>query len=176
MNPIWVRFSLAEEDYRRVRGAERATRVQLLGDDGKVQAEGRLNFSGSTVDARSGAVQLRAEFSNPGQRLMPGQFLKVRVLAGERSAMRVPQAAVLQAEQSRMVMTVGPDDKAVPKPVQVGGWVEGDVIVTSGLAEGDRVVVDNLIKVRPGAPLQPHAPGAAPAPPGPAAPDDKAGK
>jgi membrane fusion protein (multidrug efflux system) len=170
VDPIWVLFPLAEGDYREVRGAQRNARVQMVDENGKVVDDhGRLNFASTTVDTKTGAVQLRAEFPNPKARWLPGQFVKVRVLAGEQSAMLVPQGAVMQTEQARMVMTVGPDNKVVPKPVQTANWIGTDVIVTSGLAEGDRVIVDNLAKVRPGASVDPHAPGQAPAPP-PAAP------
>ena len=165
VNPIWVLFPLGESDYKEVRGAERSARVQLVDDKGKVVAEGKLNFASTTVDLKTGAVQLRAEFPNPGTRWLPGQFVKVRILAGEQDAMLVPQAAVLQTEQARMVMTVGPDNKVVPKPVQTANWIGNDIIVTSGLKDGDRVIVDNLVKLRPGAPVAPHAPGQAPAAP-----------
>jgi membrane fusion protein (multidrug efflux system) len=164
VNPIWVRFPLAESDFKRVRGAERETKVQLIDEAGKIVADnGRLNFTSSTVDPKLGAVQLRAEFPNPQMKWLPGQFAKVRILAGQQEAMLVPQGAVLQSEQSRMVMTVGPDSKVVPKPVQTANWIGNDMVVTGGLAEGDRVIVDNLMKVRPGATVQPHAPGEAPA-------------
>jgi len=169
VNPIWVRFPLAEADFKRVRGAERETNVQLVDETGKIVADrGRLNFTSSTVDPKLGAVQLRAEFPNPQMKWLPGQFAKVRILAGQQEAMLVPQGAVLQSEQSRLVMTVGPDNKVMPKPVQTANWVGTDMVVTGGLAEGDRVIVDNLMKTRPGAAVQPHAPGEAPAAPAPA--------
>jgi membrane fusion protein (multidrug efflux system) len=162
VNPIWVRFPLAESDYGRIRGAERQAKVQIVGDDGAVLADnGRLNFAGTTVDAKTGAVQLRAEFPNPGVRWFPGQFAKIRVLAGEQNAMLVPQSAMLQNDQSRIVMTVGPDGKVVPKPVQTANWIGQDAVVIGGLAEGDTVIVDNLIKVRPGAVVQPKGPAQA---------------
>jgi membrane fusion protein (multidrug efflux system) len=163
VHPIWVLFPLAEGDYKRVRGAERQARVQIVDQQGKVVADnGKLNFAGTTVDQKTGAVQLRAEFPNPRTRWLPGQFARLRILAGEQEAILVPQAAVVQTEQARMVMTVGADNKVVPKTVETANWVGGDVIITGGLADGDRVIVDNLSKVRPGAPVQPHAPGAAP--------------
>jgi len=162
VNPIWVRFPLAESDYGRIRGTERQAKVQIVGDDGAVLADnGRLNFAGTTVDAKTGAVQLRAEFPNPGVRWFPGQFAKIRVLAGEQNAMLVPQSAMLQNDQSRIVMTVGPDGKVVPKPVQTANWIGQDAVVIGGLAEGDTVIVDNLIKVRPGAVVQPKGPAQA---------------
>lgn len=163
VNPIWVRFPLAESDFSRVRGGARNARVQIVGDDGSVVADGgRLNFSGTTVDPKMGAVQLRAEFPNPGTRFLPGQFVKVKIMAGEQTAILVPQTAVLNSEQSRIVMTLGPDNKVTPRPIQTASWLGSDIIVTGGLKEGDPVIIDNLVKLRPGATVQPHAPGEAP--------------
>ena len=164
VNPIWVRFPLAEPDYNRIRSATgRNAHVQLVGDTGDVLADnGKLNFTGTTVDPKLGAVQMRAEFANPGAKWLPGQFLKVKVMAGEQRAILVPQTAVLNSEQSRIVMTVGPDNKVAPRPIQTSSWLGGDIIVTGGLKEGDTVIVDNLVKLRPGATVQPHAPGEAP--------------
>ncbi len=159
VNPVWVRFPLAEGDFNRIRGARQASRVQLLGTDGAIAADnGRLNFAASTVDAKTGAVQLRAEFANPTLKWLPGQFAKVRILAGEQTAFLVPQAAVSQAEQTRMVMTVGPEGKVVPKPVQSSGWFGTDAIIVGGLNEGDMIIVDNLVKVRPGMTVQANVP------------------
>jgi membrane fusion protein (multidrug efflux system) len=150
-HPVWVRFSLAEADYNKVRGHEKGARVQLVAADGTVAADnGRLNFAAATVDARQGAVQMRAEFPNPNRRWMPGQFVKVRVLAAEQSAIVVPQAALVQNAQSRAVMTVDAEGKVVQKPVQLGGWIGADAIIEGGLKEGEMVIVDNLVKVRPG--------------------------
>jgi len=159
VNPVWIRFSLSSNDYEHVRGNEKRARVQIIAEDGSVSADnGKLNFAGSTVDPRMGAVQLRAEFPNPVNRWMPGQFAKLRILAGEQNGMLVPQVAILQGDQSRLVMTAGQDNKVTQKPVQVSGWVGSDAVVTSGLAEGDMVIVDNLVKLRPGAVVQPMGP------------------
>ena len=181
VNPIWVRFSLAEADFNRIRGAARSARVNLLDDKGQLAAEnGRLNFAGSTVDAKLGTVQLRAEFANPVLRWLPGQFAKVQILAGEQEAFLVPQAAVVQTEQARLVWIAGADGNATMKPIQTANWIGSNWVVTGGLNAGDSVIVDNLMKLRPGAAVQPHAPGAAPqgapgAPPPSAAPADKKG-
>ncbi len=155
-DPIWVRFSLAESDFQRVRGNERKAKVQLVAADGTVAAaNGKLNFAGSTVDERQGAIQMRAEFTNGGQKWMPGQFLKVRILAAEQVAILVPQSAVQQNEQSRVVMTVGPENKVLPRNIQVAGWIGSDTIVAGGLKEGELVIVDNLVKLRPGTQVAP---------------------
>ena len=165
VNPIWVRFSVAEPDYNRVRGAERYARVQIVSDsDNKILADnGKLNFTASTVDTKLGTVQLRAEFPNANLKWLPGQFVKVRVLAGEQDAILVPQQAILQNEQSRIVMTAGPDGKAASRSVKIANWIGSNAVVTSGLADGDVVIIDNLVKVRPGSLVAPHEPGAAPA-------------
>ena len=164
VNPIWVRFSLAESDFERIRGAEKTARVKLLNQDGTVAAEnGRLNFAGSTVDPKLGTVQLRAEFANPQLKWLPGQFVKVEILAGEQTAFLVPQSAVVQTEQARMVWVVDADAKAAMRPVKTANWIGTDWVVTGGLQAGDAVIVDNLMKLRPGAAVQPTPRGEAPA-------------
>ncbi len=168
VNPIWVRFSLAEQDFNAIRGSERTSKVQLVANDNTVAADnGKLNFSASTVDPRLGTVQLRAEFANPTGRWLPGQFAKVRILAGEQQAILVPQAALLQNDQSRIVMIVGPDGKAQSRPVTVANWLGSNAIITAGLKDGDQVITDNLVKVRVGTAVQPKDGSAAP--PAPAA-------
>ena len=169
VDPIWVRFSLAEPDFERMRGTEKRTQVQILAQDGTISAEnGRLNFASSAIDAKLGTVQLRAEFPNPRQKWLPGQFVKVRILAGEREAFLVPQAAVVQTAQARLVWVAEADGKATPRPVETAGWSGANWIVTGGLKPGEAVIIDNLIKMRPGAIVKLHAPGAGPAqaPPG----------
>lgn len=159
VNPIWVRFSLAEQDFNRIRSAaEHGARVQIIGNDNAVLADnGKLNFLASTVDPRLGTVQLRAEFPNPSLRWLPGQFARMRILAGTQDAILVPQAAILQNEQSRIVMVVGPDGKAQSRPVTIANWLGSDAIITSGLKDGDQVITDNLVKVRVGTLVQPKS-------------------
>jgi membrane fusion protein (multidrug efflux system) len=171
INPIWVRFSLAEGDYERIRGAEKTAKVEIRSQDGSLAVtNGRLNFSGSTVDSKLGTVQLRAEFLNPTGKWLPGQFAKVHILAGEQEGYLVPQAAVVQTEQAKLVW-VAEDGKANMRPVQTANWIGSNWVVTSGLKPGDAVITDNLMKLRPGAAVQPHAPGAGPQqPPGAGAP------
>jgi len=166
VNPIWVRFSLAMSDFERIRGAEKRMQVTLLNDTGSgagsvAARNGRLNFTGSAVDPKLGTVQLRAEFANPTLKWLPGQFAKVQIFAGEQEAFLVPQAAVMQTEQARMVWIAEADGKATMRPVQTANWIGGDWIVTGGLKPGDAVIVDNLMKLRPGALVQPHPPAAA---------------
>jgi membrane fusion protein (multidrug efflux system) len=154
-DPIWVRFSLSEPEFARLRGAGRSAAVSLLMADGSTfPAAGRINFAGAVVDGRLGTVQVRAEFPNPGLALLPGQFARARVQAGEQDGVLVPQRAVLRNEQGSFVWVIGADGKAQPRPVVTAHWVGPDWVIREGLATGDRVIVDNLIKVRPGMAVQ----------------------
>ena len=164
VNPLWVRFSLAESDFERIRGAARNAQVQILKQDGSIAADnGRLNFAGSTVDPKLGTVQLRAEFSNPQLKWLPGRFVKIRILAGVQEAFLVPQAAVMQTEQARMVWIVEADGKVSMRPIQTANWIGNNWVVTGGIKAGEHIVIDNLMKLRPGAMVQPNAAPAAPA-------------
>jgi membrane fusion protein (multidrug efflux system) len=155
VDPLWIRFSIAEADFERIRDSAGTTQVNIVDSHGAVApGNGRLNFTGSSVDPKIGTVQLRAEFANPDLRWLPGQFVKVRVLAGAQDAFLVPQAALTQTERERTVWIAGADGKAVQRPVQATTWLGSDWIVTGGLAPGDLVIVDNLMKLRPGAAIE----------------------
>jgi membrane fusion protein (multidrug efflux system) len=99
---------------------------------------------------------MRAEFLNPSNQILPGQFLKIRLTTGKQeNVFLVPQAAVIQNERGFIVWTVGADNKVVPTPLKMGTWLGKNWIVQSGLKQGDRVVIDQIIKIRPGAVVAP---------------------
>ena len=155
-DPIWVRFSFSETELARLRSGK-AGAVKLLSAEGQpLGTSGKLNFEGSTVDPQLGTVQLRAEFANPDLAILPGQFVRAQVNAGDERAYVVPQAAVINGERGKAVWTIK-DGKALPAPVEVGAWVGNGWAVRKGLNEGDTVIVDNLLKLRPGAPVAPQA-------------------
>lgn len=163
VDPIWVGFSLAEADFERIRGSAQSAEVSIVQSDGSIGAShGRLNFTASTVDPKLGTVRLRAEFPNRELKWLPGRFLKVRIAAGGQDAFLVPQSAVTQTEQTRTVWVAGPDGKANPRPVQTANWLGNDWIVAGGLNPGDLVIVDNLMKLRPGVAVQPRPAEASP--------------
>jgi membrane fusion protein (multidrug efflux system) len=156
-DPIWVRFALSEAEFANLRNRESKHRpeVKIETADGKAYpATGRLNFAGSTVDASLGTVQMRAEFANPRLQILPGQYVRVRVIAGRQQAIVVPQSAVLQNESGRFVWVVGPENKAAPRPIRAGDWLGADWVVLEGLKPGESVIVDNLVRLRPGTPVQ----------------------
>jgi membrane fusion protein (multidrug efflux system) len=175
-DPLWVRFSLSEPEYARLRaGLGEKSRVSVRESAGQGGREaggttptgaasspsGKLNFTGSRVDPQLGTVQLRAEFANPDSRLLPGQYLRLAVQIGETDAILVPQSAVQQGDRGSFVWVVGDDDTVSPRPVKTGEWVGRDWVVREGLKAGERVAVDNLIRLRPGAKVAPKPPAPA---------------
>src|SRR5688572_21783425 len=155
-DPIWVRFSLSEAEFARLRGSDRKE-VEIgveLADGKPYEHKGKLNFAGSTVDANTGTVQMRAELPNPKQQLLPGQYVRVRMVAGSQQAIVVPQSAVMQNDTGRFVWVAGDDGKAVARTIRAGQWVGENWVVLDGLKAGDAVIVDNLARLRPGTPVQ----------------------
>jgi len=164
LNPMWVRFSLGESDLAKFPGgrvsAKDVSGVQLVQANGAIYGKpGKLNFLASNIDTTLGTQALRAEFSNPDNQLLPGQFVRIRLLTGERDGVfLVPQSAVLQTEQGALLMLADAENKVAPRPVQAGEWLGKDWVILGGLKAGDKVIVDNLMKLRPGAPVAPHPP------------------
>lgn len=179
-DPMWVRFSISESEAAKLPGGrltpKTVTGVEMVLPDGSIYpVTGKLNFLASTIDPTLGTQQLRAEFPNKDGSLLPGQFVRIRLLAGEKAdVFLVPQSAVIQSEQGNLVMTADSENKVAPRPIKTGDWFGKDWVVLGGLKAGDKVIVDNLMKLRPGAPVAPHAPGEQPGAPGAAPAKDAA--
>jgi membrane fusion protein (multidrug efflux system) len=157
-DPLWIRFSLSESEFARLRSYEAKEKekiqVRIEAADGtQFPAPGQVNFAGSTVDSSTGTVQMRAEVPNPRLALLPGQYLRVRVIAGSQQAIVVPQTAVAQNQAGRFVW-VAVDGKATQRQIRAGDWLGGDWVVLEGLKPGDTVILDNLTRLRPGAAVQ----------------------
>ncbi len=167
VDPIKVRFALGDLDASAIPGgrfdARKVRGVEIVLPDGTTyEKKGALDFAATQIDPKLGTRQLRAAFANPETVVLPGQFVKVRLEVGTRDGVfRVPQGAVIQTDQGFIVMTVGEGDKVAPRPVQAGNWEGRDWIITGGLKAGDKVIVDNLIKLRPGMLVKPMPPAPA---------------
>ncbi len=137
-------------------------------EDGRVYGRtGKLVFSDVRVNAQTGTSDARAELPNPALEVRPGQFVRVVLKGALRpNAVTVPQRSVMEGPQGKLVYVVGKDSKAEPRPVTVGEWTGKDWVILSGVNAGDKVIVDGLVKVFPGAPVQVGDPAAA-APGGP---------
>jgi membrane fusion protein (multidrug efflux system) len=153
------------------RAGENGVPVQLVLEDGSLYgSEGKLAFSEVTVDPGTGSVTLRAVFSNPKGELLPGMYVRARLAQGTRDdVFLLPHAAVTRDPKgTASVMAVNAQSQAEVRPVKVAQSLGDRWVVTEGLAAGDRVIVEGLQRVKPGAPVQPQDTPAQPAPAAPA--------
>ena len=119
---------------------------------------GRLQLIDNHVEAASGTVRVRAVFANPNGTLMPGQFARLRLgQVKAEPALMVDERAIGTDQDKKFVLVVGADDRVAYRPVTLGASLEGLRIVTAGLTAGERIVVNGLQRVRPGALVKPEA-------------------
>jgi len=119
--------------------------------------EGRLQLVDNQVDAKSGTVRARAVFDNKDGQLMPGQFARIRMgQATQATALLVNERAVGTDQNKKFVMVVGADNKAAYREVTLGASVNGLRVVKGGLVANERIVVNGLQRVRPGALVAPQ--------------------
>lgn len=139
------------------RSGEGAALAQVLLEDGApYQRDGKLLFSGVTVDPSTGQVSLRAEFPNPDEVLLPGMYVRVRLEQGvDNHALMVPTQAIQRTGDGLSSLMLVKDGKVAATAVAVGPQVKGQTIITKGLNSGDTVVVEGFQKIRPGAAVQP---------------------
>jgi membrane fusion protein (multidrug efflux system) len=164
LDPIFVDLAMSDNDRVRYEDDVRSGRITpparenyrvqlVLSDSSTYEYEGRINFADMRIDQETGSLRLRTEFKNPRRRLLPGQFVRARILGATRNdAVLVPQTAVQQALGRQFVYVVV-GDTAKSRDVVTGSWVGQDWVVEKGLQAGDKVIVDNLQRVRPGSPV-----------------------
>ncbi|HLS83330.1 MAG TPA: efflux RND transporter periplasmic adaptor subunit [Arenimonas sp.] len=112
--------------------------------------EGRVTTVDSRVDPVTRAVTVRAELPNPDRALRPGMLLTLRLFQPERRTLVIPEIAVTQIARDAHVFRVREDGTVEQVPVRLGARRSGEVEVTEGLSAGDRIVVDGVVKLRPG--------------------------
>ncbi|WP_245924401.1 efflux RND transporter periplasmic adaptor subunit [Nitrospira lenta] len=167
LNPMYVNAS-APEAFVLKRGRERASnRIQgaslyelrgvITFTDGSVYPhEGKLDLLEVGARSATGTRDFRVAFPNPDSALFPGQFVKIRILGSVRTGViLVPQSAVQQGPKGSIVFVVGADNKVEIRPVQATSWRGSQWSIEEGLRDGDRVVVEGLHLITPGAPVNP---------------------
>jgi membrane fusion protein, multidrug efflux system len=168
LDPIYFVFEASEADYLRYsrlaaaggressRGAPTPVEINLS-DETNWPHRGVMNFVDNRLNSRAGTIRGRAILGNANMFLTPGTFGRGRLYGGDIDAVLIPDQAVSSDQASKVVMTVGPDNKIVPKPVMLGPMAEGLRIITSGLAATDQVVISGIANpfVRPGAVVDP---------------------
>ncbi|CAM3524520.1 efflux RND transporter periplasmic adaptor subunit [Paracidovorax anthurii] len=163
MNPIWVAFSVPQDQLPAVtvQSRARALKVQaLLRDRSKVLADGELEFVDSQVSPAAGQVQLKARFANAERSLWPGQLVSIRMLlANEAGATVVPQEAVQQGPKGAFVYVVDGAHMAQARQIDAGPAAQGLQWVRKGLQPGEVVVTQGQYRIAPGVPVTTAAAG-----------------
>ena len=170
LDPIYFVFDGSEADYLHYsrlnsegqrpssRKAPNPVRVQLADETGWPHA-GHMDFVDNEVNARSGTIRGRALLDNHDLFLTPGTFGRLQLYGEKVDALLVPDEAIVSDQASKVMFTVGPDNKIVSKPVTLGGFALGLRVITAGLQRSERVVINGLANpfVRPGAVVAPEA-------------------
>ena len=138
----------------------------MLLDGSTYPHEGVLDLMEPGLRTETGARVVRITISNPKRELLPGQFVKVKFKGDTKpNVVLIPQRAVLQGPQGPFVYIVGPDEHVEMRPVQASIWQGDQWLIDQGIKAGDRVVVNGLMKIGPGAPVKAVPLGEAPPPP-----------
>jgi membrane fusion protein, multidrug efflux system len=170
LDPVYVDFTQSSTELIRLRRllaagqlespAPGEAAVRMLMDDGsEYPHKGRLLFSEATVDQTTGQVTLRAELPNPDGDLLPGMYARVLIEQGiEPNAVAIPQQAIQRDTGGRsQVYVVNGENAAELRTVRTGRTIGNRIVVSEGVAMGDRVIVEGFQKVRPGAPVEAEA-------------------
>jgi membrane fusion protein, multidrug efflux system len=121
-----------------------------------------MDFVDSVIDRSTGTIRGRAVFDNPNSIFTPGMFARVRVPGSAAySALLVPDTVIGSEQVRKFVLVVGPDNKVVPKYVTLGQLSDGLRVIRDGLNADDRVIMNGLMRVRPGMVVTPVEQGAA---------------
>jgi membrane fusion protein, multidrug efflux system len=166
VDPIWVNFGIPDNEQAQLSRDVLAGRVALpkdgafevalkLADGSMYPLTGKLNFSDVRVSPTTGTREARAELPNPKGVMRPGEFVRVILRGATRpNAVTVPQRAVLEGPQGKFVYIVDENNTAQPRPIEVGDWAGDAWIVTKGVQPGDKVIVEGLMRLGPGAPVR----------------------
>ena len=165
LSPIWVNFSISENEMQAFREQVTGGRVRppadgsyvvevLLVDGSLFPNTGRITFAAPSFNAQTGTFMIRASVSNPDGILRPNAYVRVRLTGAVRpGAIVVPQRAMQQGSEGQFVWVIDKEGKARPRPVEVGNWQGNDWLVSEGLQPGDQVIVDGTLSLRAGTPV-----------------------
>ena len=169
LDPIWLRFNVSEGDamtYKRLiqKGELESARTGSISVQGQLIDEtdwplkGNIDFVDNQFNRTTGTIRVRATFPNPELFISPGQFGRVRVpMSQEKPTMLVPDAAVVTDQSTKLLFTVTEDGTVVPKPVELGAVTDGGLrIVRTGITPDDEVIINGLLRARPGQKVTPQ--------------------
>jgi len=165
LDPIYLDFDMSEADYVAYRHssvgqpADAKTTVQISLDGEQAWSRtGELNFLDNQIDRGSGTLHARATLSNPDLTIVPGQFARVRLpVSPAQPALLIPDSAQLTDQSGKTLMVVQDDGTVVPKQVEIGALEDNGMrVITRGLLPTDRVVINGLMRLRPGLKVEAH--------------------
>jgi membrane fusion protein (multidrug efflux system) len=163
LSPMWVNFSLSENEFLRIQTDIREGRLKLPPDmnmvveivqpDGSVfPFTGKITFADPNYNPQTGTFLIRATVDNPKGVLRPNQYVRARLKGAVRpNGILVPQRAVQQGAKGHFAWVINKEGKAELRPLVVGDWYGDNWFVAEGLASGDRVVVDGGQRLSAGA-------------------------
>ena len=169
LDPIYLDFDVSESDFLAYQRASVAGRMKStrdtavpvfarLFDEDDWPLKGNLDFVDNRVNREAGTIRARAVFANPNRLITPGQFGRVRIPGSDPyKAILIPDSAIVTDQSRKLVLTVGADGKVVPKVIRPGPFNDelGLRIVREGLDPADRIVINGLLRARPGAQVTP---------------------
>lgn len=165
LSPIWVNFSLSENEYKSYRtqvatGRLRVPKgedyiIEIVLVDGSVFPNtGRITFAAPSFSAQTGTFLIRASVNNPEGILRPNQYVRARLKGAVRpNAIILPQRAVQQGAKGHFLWAVSKEGKAELRPVTIGDWSGNDIFINEGLRAGEQIVVDGGLTLSPGIPV-----------------------
>jgi RND family efflux transporter MFP subunit len=170
VDPIRFEFTMDEASYLRYlraassaasseanRGMTLPVKLKLI-DENEFKHEGKIDFVDNAIDRSSGTIRGRAEFKNPDSKLTPGMFGRIQIaISAPAEALLVPDVAIATEQVRKFVYVLSKDDVANPKYVTLGPLVDGMRVIASGLDANDTVVVNGLLRVRPGLKVAPES-------------------
>jgi multidrug efflux system membrane fusion protein len=168
LNPIYFYFDVDERSYiayarmalqgERPSGRENAYEVRMVvPGDPKETRIGHINFVDNRIDSATGTMRGRAIFDNPDLFLQPGMFGRISIPGtGDHEAVLIPDEAIGSDQDRRIVFVVGPDNKISTKAIRPGPKIDGYRVVRKGLTGDETIVVDGIVRARPGATITPE--------------------
>lgn len=164
LDPIKAYIPLSEQEYLQLARERQPTAhdsdnegLELILADGSVYPHtGKFFFADRQVDSKTGTIQVAILFPNPNNLLRPGQYAKVRaVIKRKNQAVLVPQRAILEMQGRRLAAVVKADHTVEMRPVTLGETIDNRVVIEKGLQVGDTIIVEGLLKLRPGISVDP---------------------
>jgi RND family efflux transporter MFP subunit len=168
LNPIYFYFDVDERSYiayarmalqgERLSGRDHAYEVRMVvPGDPKESRIGHINFVDNRIDSATGTMRGRAIFDNPDLFLQPGMFGRISIPgSGDHQAVLIPDEAIGSDQDRRIVYVVGPDNKISTKAIRPGPKIDGYRVVRRGLSGDETIVVDGIVRARPGAVVKPE--------------------